>query len=369
MREGCEAWVQSQSEENGWLALECWKFMTQNSFCLRLSTSALFASLVGLPCIASSLRETLEEVIERAEGELTEANPSYKAFSTLSQYDVMSCEITVPYALDHRSGVVKEDRHSVLNQIAECWDGFPPVIRSLLRTLLLQEEEASKKLVMRCLACYAWSVQQHVFSFFLFTYQFVLSTNTVDALEAMWGVSVSVAPLHSIILHYLQSMLHSRSFSSSTLLSTFTLLQRALARYCAASSSYEAQPQVDFSTVETASPYLRTGAVLVMAECVVNEMMSKKPSPPKQIEVVEEMQSCCTVDRCVQMLQESSDDHEQLYVLYSVLEIIAVSASHLKNGCDYLLYRFFNWFVMILRTVPDVVPVRSIAIVVVWYLS
>ena len=121
--------------------------------------------------------------------------------------------------------------------------------------------------------------------------------------------------------------------------------------------------------METASPYLRTGAVLVMAECVVNEMMSKKPSPPKQIEVVEEMQSCCTVDRCVQMLQESSDDHEQLYVLYSVLEIIAVSASHLKNGCDYLLYRFFNWFVMILRTVPDVVPVRSIAIVVVWYLS
>ena len=131
MREGCEAWVQSQSEENGWLALECWKFMTQNSFCLRLCTAALFASLVGLPCIASSLRETLEEVIERAEGELTEANPSYKAFSTLSQYDVMSCEITVPYALDHRSGVVKEDRHSVLNQIAECWDGFPPVIRSL----------------------------------------------------------------------------------------------------------------------------------------------------------------------------------------------------------------------------------------------
>ena len=102
----------------------------------------------------------------------------------------------------------------------------------------------------------------------------------------------------------------------------------------------------------------------MMAECVVNEMMSKKPSLPKQIEVVEEAQSCCTVDRCVKMLQECSDDCERLYMMYSVLEIIAVSASRLKSGCEYLVYRFFNWFVMILRTVPDRVPVRSIAIVI-----
>ena len=310
-----------------------------------------------------------------AEGELNEANPAFAAFAVLGRLGVLSCEVEVPYGLSHRAGVVKEDEASVRAAVAAYWRDFPAVIRFLVQYLAEQTEEAAKKRIMRCLLCYAWPLQQHVFSFFYWVYCLLLEER---APPPLFPPALPLAQLHSIILHYFQCVFFTSqpSLPTSLFSSSFSFLLRALVFYCKRSSTYEDSAPSDFSSIPAASPYLRTGATMVLGECMIRELERKRPQLPKMIEVVSEAEACHCVEACVKVLREVSEyervrDHpDQLFLLYSVLEVVAFAAEREKAARAYLMYRFYNWMVLILRTVPQTTPIRCVgSVAVVAYVS
>ena len=73
----------------------------------------------------------------------------------------------------------------------------------------------------------------------------------------------------------------------------------------------------------------------------------------------------------MEVLREVSEyervrDHpDQLFLLYSVLEVIAFTAERETESRAYLMYRFYNWMVHILRTVPQTTPIRCVGGVVI----
>lgn len=305
-----------------------------------------------------------------AEGELNETNPAFAAFAVLGRLGVLRCEAEVPYGLSHLAGVVKEDEASVRAAVAAYWRDFPAVIRFLVQYLTEQTEEAAKKRIMRCLLCYAWPLQQHVFSFFYWVYFLLLEEH---APPPLFPPALPLAQLHSIILHYFQCVFFTSqpSLPTSLFSSSFSFLLRALAFYCKRSAAYEDSAPTDFSSIPAASPYLRTGATMVLGECMIRELERKRPQLPKKIEVVSEAEACYCVEACVEVLREVSEyervrDHpDQLFLLYSVLEVIAFSAEREKESRAYLMHRFYNWMVLILRTVPQTTSIRCIGSVVI----
>ena len=110
---------------------------------------------------------------------------------------------------------------------------------------------------------------------------------------------------------------------------------------------------------------------MVLGECMIRELERKRPQLPKKIEVVSEAEACRCVEAYVEVLREVSEyervrDHpDQLFLLYSVLEVIAFTAEREKESRAYLMYRFYNWMVLILRTVPQTTPIRCVGGVVI----
>lgn len=104
---------------------------------------------------------------------------------------------------------------------------------------------------------------------------------------------------------------------------------------------------------------------------MIRELERKRPQLPKKIEVVSEAEACRCVEAYVEVLREVSEyervrDHpDQLFLLYSVLEVIAFTAEREKESRAYLMYRFYNWMVLILRTVPQTTPIRCVGGVVI----
>ena len=367
---------QSQSEQlqplhTEELAEVLWRYaQTHDAACVDPCIHSLSHSLAGLPCVATALRERAEVAAMAAEGELNEMNPAFAAFTVLGRLGVLSCEVEVPYGLSHLAGVVKEDEASVRAAVAAYWRDFPAVIRFLVQYLTQQTEEAAKKRIMRCLLCYAWPLQQHVFSFFYWVYFLLLEE---CAPPPLFPPALPLAQLHSIILHYFQCVFFTNqpSLPTSLFSSSFSSLLRALAFYCKRSSAYEDSAPTDFSSISAASPYLRTGTTMVLGECMIRELERKRPQLPKKIEVVSEAEACRCVEAYVEVLREVSEyervrDHpDQLFLLYSVLEVIAFTAEREKESRAYLMYRFYNWMVLILRTVPQTTPIRCVGGVVI----
>lgn len=367
---------QSQSEQlqplhTEELAEVLWRYaQTHDAACVDPCIHSLSHSLAGLPCVATALRERAEVAAMAAEGELNEMNPAFAAFTVLGRLGVLSCEVEVPYGLSHLAGVVKEDEASVRAAVAAYWRDFPAVIRFLVQYLTEQTEEAAKKRIMRCLLCYAWPLQQHVFSFFYWVYFLLLEE---CAPPPLFPPALPLAQLHSIILHYFQCVFFTNqpSLPTSLFSSSFSSLLRALAFYCKRSSAYEDSAPTDFSSISAASPYLRTGTTMVLGECMIRELERKRPQLPKKIEVVSEAEACRCVEAYVEVLREVSEyervrDHpDQLFLLYSVLEVIAFTAEREKESRAYLMYRFYNWMVLILRTAPQTTPIRCVGGVVI----
>lgn len=370
-----ESQSQSQPPNTEELAKALWTYVQSHDVaCIDPCCHSPPESHVGLPCIATPLRERAEEAAMEATGELNESNPSFTAFAVLSRLGVLSCDVEVPYGLTHLAGVVKEDESSVREVIAAYWRDFPAVIRFLLRYITEQATEEGKKRIMRCLLCYAWSIQQHVFSFFYWIYHLLLEGR---APPPFFSPSLPLAQLHSIIIHYYQGVffMFQPSLPPSLFVSSFIFLQRALVFYCSNSHSYDDPAPTDFSSIPAASSYLRTGVTMVLGECVVRELEQKRPKVPGKIEVVSEVEECQTVEECVKMLKSVNEyekvrDHpDQLFLLYSVLEVIAFSAEKAEESRAYLMHRFYNWMVLVLRTIPQATPIRCVGSVAITRLN